>query len=289
MGCSNSQPPNASSSTVNNNNTIIDTPTTTTTTPASTALSTYQHHQHKQQQRQQRPKRSMKLSKHKSPLPPIYEDNNTTINNNNLSATHQSFSYIHHNQHVHNTTIPITHNNNNNSTICTSTTSARQSSHIQSFSKRLSQSDIRRSECNGVVIVENVRKHLPKDINEDMIYELVANSLEGSIIDDERNTTDKQGNKLVTHEQVKAIAEVVYDKLIDDDNTNNNNNTRRKKKCSSVINGLNVRVGIRKLTPSLLKKTCFKGQNVTKMQIDNALKNISQGEDNVRILTVEIN
>jgi hypothetical protein len=25
------------------------------------------------------------------------------------------------------------------------------------------------------------------------------------------------------------------------------------------------------------------------MQIDNALKNISQGEDNVRILTVEIN
>ena len=280
MGCSNSQPPNPSSSTVNNNNTIIHTPTTTTTTstPASTALSTYQHH------RQQRPKRSMKLSKHKTPLPPIYEDNSF---NNNLSATHQSFSYIHHKQHVHNTIIPITStHNNNNSTICT-TTSACQSSHTQSFSKRISQSDIRRSECNGVVIVENVRKHLPKDINEDMIYELVANSLEGSIVDEKSNTTDKQGNKMVTHEQVKAIAEVVYDKLVNGDN-NNNNNTRRKKH-SSIINGLNVRVGIRKLTPSLLKKTCFKGQNVTKMQIDNALKNISQGEDNVRILTVEIN
>lgn len=257
MGCSNSQPPNPSTSSTVNNNT--------------TALSTYQHKQH---QRQQRPKRSTKLSKHKAPLPPIYEDN--SINNNNLSATHQSFSYIHpKQQHEH------------NSTICT-TTSARQSSHTQSFSKRLSQSDIRRSECNGVVIVENVRKHLPKDINEDMIYELVANSLEGSIVDEKGNTTDKQGNKMVTQEQVKAIAEVVYDKLIDGDN-NNNNNARRRKKRSSIINGLNVRVGLRKLTPSLVKKTCFKGQNVTKMQIDNALKNISQGEDNVRILTVEIN
>jgi hypothetical protein len=270
MGCSNSQPPNPStSSTVNTNTTV---------------LSTYQHKQH---QRQQRPKRSTKLSKHKTPLPPIYEDNRIN-NNNNLSATHQSFSYIHHKQkHVHNTTIPITStHNNNNSTIC-ATTTARQSSHTQSFSKRLSQSDIRRSECNGVVIVENVRKHLPKDINEDMIYELVANSLEGSIVDEKGNTTDKQGNKMVTQEQVKAIAEVVYDKLIDDDN--NNNNARRRKKRSSIINGLNVRVGLRKLTPSLVKKTCFKGQNVTKMQIDNALKNISQGEDNVRILTVEIN
>ena len=285
MGCSNSQPPNPSSSTVNVNTVL--TPTTTTTN-TSTALSTYQHHQHPQHQRQQRPKRSMKLSKHKTPLPPIYEDNRIN-NNNNLSATHQSFSYIHpKQQHVHNTTIPITStHNNNNSTIC-ATTSARQSSHTQSFSKRLSQSDIRRSECNGVVIVENVRKHLPKDINEDMIYELVANSLEGSIVDEKGNTTDKQGNKMVTQEQVKAIAEVVYDKLVDGDN-NNNNNARRRKKRSSIINGLNVRVGLRKLTPSLLKKTCFKGQNVTKMQIDNALKNISQGEDNVRILTVEIN
>ena len=271
MGCSNSQPPN---------------PTTTTT-----ALSTYQHHQHHQHpqhQRQQRPKRSTKLSKHKAPLPPIYEDNRIN-NNNNLSATHQSFSYIHpKQQHVHNTTIPVTStHNNNNSTIC-ATTTARQSSHTQSFSKRLSQSDIRRSECNGVVIVENVRKRLPKDINKDMIYELVANSLEGSIVDEKGNTTDKQGNKMVTQEQVKAIAEVVYDKLVDGDN-NNNNNARKRKKRSSIINGLNVRVGLRKLTPSLLKKTCFKGQNVTKMQIDNALKNISQGEDNVRILTVEIN
>jgi hypothetical protein len=264
MGCSNSQTPTPSSSTVNTN---------------TTALATYQQHHKQQQRKQQHQKRSMKLTKHKTPLPPIYEDNNI---NNTLSATHQSFSYIHP-KHIHNSTIPIT---------TTTTSSAhRQSMHTQSFSKRsfskrLSQSDIRRSECNGVVIVENIRKHLPKDINEDMIYELVANSLEGSIIDNNNaNTisTDKAGNKLVTHEQVQAIAEVVYDKLVDGDN-----NTSKRKKRASIINGLNVRVGIRKLTPSLLKKTCFKGQSVTKMQIDNAMKNISQGEENVRILTVEI-
>ena len=278
MGCSNSQSINPSLTIDNNHNTILS------LKDPSTNFTTYQH-------RQQRPKRSMKLSKRTplhTKLPPIYEDNN-----NNLSATHQSFSYIHPKQ-IHNTTIPITtttsstivgHNKNNNSMISNMT--VRQSSNTHSFSKRLSQSDIRRSECNGVVIVENIRKHLPKEINEQMIYELVANSLEGCVIEEsnDNNTeqcVDKMGNKMVTQEQVKAIAEVVYDKLVDGDNV-------KRKKKSSIINGLNVRVGIRKLTPSLLKKTCFKGQNVTKMQIDNALKNISQGEENVRILTVEIN
>ena len=281
MGCSNSQSTNPSLTVNTNHNTVLS--LKNPSTHQSTALTTYQHHQH----RQQRPKRSMKLSK-KTPLhkqlPPIYEGNN-------FSATHQSFSFIH-SKHTHNTTIPITttpssmegHNKNNSNMICNTT--MRQSSYKQSFSKRLSQNDVLRSECNGVVIVENVRKHLPKEINEQMIYELVANSLEGCVVEDNNNTNmercEEKGNKMVTKEQVKAIADVVYNKLVNGDN-------EKHKKKHSIIDGLNVRVSIRKLTPSLLKKTCFKGQNATKMQIDNAMKNISQGEDNVQILTVEIN
>jgi hypothetical protein len=81
---------------------------------------------------------------------------------------------------------------------------------------------------------------------------------------------------------------------------NNNNNVEEEKKQSehkfqrshkvrhSCINDLYIRVGMRNLTPSLLKKTYFRNQNVSQTQLDNAMKNFTQGTDNVKVLIIDI-
>ena len=56
----------------------------------------------------------------------------------------------------------------------------------------------------------------------------------------------------------------------------------------SCINQLFVTVGMRDLTPELLKETCFKNKEVTQIQIDNAMKNLSQGMKDVKVLTIEL-
>jgi hypothetical protein len=81
---------------------------------------------------------------------------------------------------------------------------------------------------------------------------------------------------------------------------NNNYNVEEEKKQSehkfqrshkvrhSCINDLYIRVGMRNLTPSLLKKTYFRNQHVSQTQLDNAMKNFTQGADNVKVLIIDI-
>ena len=81
---------------------------------------------------------------------------------------------------------------------------------------------------------------------------------------------------------------------------NNNNNVEEEKKQNehkfkrshkvrhSCINDLYIRVGMRNLTPSLLKKTYFRNQHVSQIQLDNAMKNFTQGADNVKVLIIDI-
>ena len=42
------------------------------------------------------------------------------------------------------------------------------------------------------------------------------------------------------------------------------------------------------LTTDFLKKTVFKNKNPSEQQIENAMKNLSQGNCNVKVLTIEL-
>ena len=42
------------------------------------------------------------------------------------------------------------------------------------------------------------------------------------------------------------------------------------------------------LTPEFLRNTVFKNKNPTPQQIENAMKNLSQGNENVKVLTIEL-
>lgn len=193
-----------------------------------------------------------------------------------------------------------------------SMTTTTDRTYKRSLSKR-SRSDIRKSQCNGVVIVENLKDYLPENITKENIRQMVENALEGCIVEDESKVVR---GKTVSMKQVDAIADVVYLRLQDGDDENeekkkkkeeekkdaqeNNKQIDTAESCDrplikrktkvrhSCINQLFVTVGLRDLTPELLKETCFKNKEVTQMQIDNAMKNLSQGIDNVKVLTIDL-
>ena len=194
----------------------------------------------------------------------------------------------------------------------------------KSFTTR-KQESLRKTERNGFIMVENIKEYLPQDVTQEMVYGMVEQALGGNVVEDESKV---EKGKTITRKQLKAIAEVVFQHLKQENNTiieevedenkkqdnnnkdiannnedNNNDagnnveeeNKQNEKKYQrsnkirhSCINDLYVRVGMRNLTPSLLKKTYFRNQNVSQTQLDNAMKNFTQGTDNVKVLIIDI-
>ena len=170
------------------------------------------------------------------------------------------------------------------------------------------RSTLKKSQFNGVTIVNNIKDYLPQNITKEEIREMVYNVLEDKIVDDISKVIR---GKTITKEQVDAIVNIVYDKVkgdkndSDDENkkkNNNNNineysngnnnivrrNERRKSRRYSILNQVFVNIGLTDLTPEFVKNTVFRKKNPTQQQIDNAIKNISQGNPNVKVLTIEL-
>ena len=170
------------------------------------------------------------------------------------------------------------------------------------------RSTLTKSQFNGVTIVNNIKDYLPQNITKEEIREMVYNVLEDKIVDDISKVIR---GKTITKEQVDAIVNIVYDKVkgdkndSDDENkkkNNNNNinnnsngnnnivrrNERRKSRRYSILNQVFVNIGLTDLTPEFVKNTVFRKKNPTQQQIDNAIKNISQGNPNVKVLTIEL-
>ena len=57
-----------------------------------------------------------------------------------------------------------------------------------------------------------------------------------------------------------------------------------------LLKNVLVKVGLRDLTPDLLKQTCFKDKAVTNEEIKKALEDIAQGNNtsDIKVLTIEI-
>ncbi len=154
------------------------------------------------------------------------------------------------------------------------------------------RSSIRKSQCNGIVIVDNIKNYLPENITKEEINEMVYNALEGCIVDDISKVIR---GKTITKEQADAIANIVFDKVKGDKNDSDNEDEnkkdkfqRRKSRRYSVLNQVFVNVGMTDLTPEFLRNTVFKNKNPNQQQIDNAMKNLSQGNCNVKVLTIEL-
>ena len=118
------------------------------------------------------------------------------------------------------------------------------------------RSTLTKSQFNGVTIVNNIKDYLPQNITKEEIREMVYNVLEDKIVDD--------------------ISKVIRGKTI------------TKEQVDAILNQVFVNIGLTDLTPEFVKNTVFRKKNPTQQQIDNAIKNISQGNPNVKVLTIEL-
>ena len=134
-------------------------------------------------------------------------------------------------------------------------------------------------------IAEVVYQHLKQENN--------------TIIEEVENENKKQEDNTNNNNEGSNNNNEVNNKN-NNEGSNNKNNIEEEKKQSehkfqrshkirhSCINDLYIRVGMRNLTPSLLKKTYFRNQHVSQTQLDNAMKNFTQGADNVKVLIIDI-
>lgn len=146
---------------------------------------------------------------------------------------------------------------------------------------------ITRKQLNA--IAEVVFQHLKQENN--TIIEEVENENKKQEDNTNNNNNEANNNNEVNNNNEGSN---------NNNEVNNNNNVEEEKKQSehkfqrshkvrhSCINDLYIRVGMRNLTPSLLKKTYFRNQHVSQTQLDNAMKNFTQGADNVKVLIIDI-
>ena len=109
--------------------------------------------------------------------------------------------------------------------------------------------NLHKQNYEGVVLMKGVEESIPEDLNEDDIYQLVANALYDKLVDDK----DKAEGK-ITKKQAKAIASILYNKIKKVEGKKDN----KKNDLINIDNypelkGMKIKIGVGKLTREIIK------------------------------------
>ena len=143
--------------------------------------------------------------------------------------------------------------------------------------------NLHKQNYEGVVLMKGVEESIPEDLNEDDIYQLVANALNDKLVDDK----DKSEGK-ITKKQAKAIASILYNKI-------NKIEGKKDSKKNDLINidnypelkGMKIKIGVGKLTREIIKDMMFHDKKVDECQIDLTYVNLTRENSDVKALTIE--
>ena len=131
----------------------------------------------------------------------------------------------------------------------------------------------------GVTILENVKECLPENIDRNYIKDMVYNALGRNIVEDKSEYV--KGRNL-TSDQVEGIIDILY-KIISE-----NENVEKNEVEDERLNDCKVNIGFYEANEENIRKFIFKGKNPTEDDIQNALHQFNSGEEETKILAVEI-
>ena len=137
--------------------------------------------------------------------------------------------------------------------------------------------DYRKFKFNGITVVQNLKDYIPDQISKEEIKEMVYNAFGEGIVD---NNNYYIPGKTVTIEQANAIVDLIERYIKTDSNVENLQD-------NSILNGVNLTIDLVDLNKEIIKEKMFKGKDPTDVQLENVLKNLSQGQKNVKILSIE--
>ena len=137
--------------------------------------------------------------------------------------------------------------------------------------------DYRKYKFNGITVVQNLRDYVPKSISKEEIRDMIFNAFGDGLVDDDKYYIP---GKTVTRAQAYAIVNLLEDYIKNDSIVENLEN-------KSLLKGVNLTIDLVDLNRDIIKEKMFKGKNPTMVELDNTLKNLSQGMDNVKVLSIE--
>ena len=136
----------------------------------------------------------------------------------------------------------------------------------------------RKFKFNGITVIQNLKDYIPDHISKEEIKEMVFNAFGEGIVDN--NSNYYIPGKTVTREQANAIVDLIERYIKTDSNVENLQD-------NSILNGVNLTIDLVDLNKEIIKEKMFKGKEPTDVQLENILKNLSQGQKNVKILSIE--
>ena len=129
---------------------------------------------------------------------------------------------------------------------------------------------------NNISIINNINRYFPKNITKEEIIEIVNNLLSEYISNECSNiSTGKQ----ITKKQAELIAQIIYNNIINKKYENFN---------YSLLNQINIKIGINDLNKNNIEKLLFKGKKINRIQNDIIMKNLSKGRKDAKVLFIEI-
>ena len=158
------------------------------------------------------------------------------------------------------------------------------------------KSVMKKTRYRGITFVQNLKEFFPEDISKEEIRTMVINALSDSIV---QNPKDFVPGKNLTKEQCDALSDIVYNRVKnnedddDDNNEENNENNKEKDKFKTekykILEEVKVKVGMSDLNKNIAKKLFFKDkENVEDEELERCIANLSQGNENVKVLIIEI-
>ena len=153
--------------------------------------------------------------------------------------------------------------------------------------KENQKSIMRKSKLNNITFVQNLKEYFPEEISKEEIRCMVMNALSGYIVNNKKNFV---AGKTVTREQSEAIANLVFEKVKSDQNSqieeyDEDNLTNEK----NLLDDLKIKVCMSDLTSDVVKKIFFKNkENIPPEEVSKTIQNVSQGSENVKVLTIEL-
>ena len=118
---------------------------------------------------------------------------------------------------------------------------------------------------------------MPEHITREEIKDMIYNAFGEGLVNDKKYYIP---GKTVTREQADAIVDLIEQYIKDDTNLENF-------ESKSILDGVNLTIDLVDLNKDIIKEKMFKGKNPSNTQLENILKNLSQGQNNVKILSIE--
>jgi hypothetical protein len=148
------------------------------------------------------------------------------------------------------------------------------------------KSVMKKSKYKGVTFVQNLKEFFPEDISKEEVRTMVLNALSEYIV---QNPKDYIKGKNLTKEQSEAIADIVYNRVVKNEDDDDNNENIEKNEKYKILDDVKVKIGMSDLNDKIVKKLFFKDrEEVSNEEITRTKNNISQGNENVKVLLIEM-